>query len=392
MGGTPVVARAARELGTESAFAVLARATQLERQGREIIHLEIGEPDFPTPPHVCEAAFEAVRAGQTHYCPSAGLAEFRAAIATEMSSTRGVSIPPERVIVGNGAKPFLFFTILAACEPGDEVIYPDPGFPIYESVIRWAGAVPVPLPLHESHDFGVDLDALAARLSSRTKLVIVNWPNNPTGGIVSAEDLAGAAELIAQTPGWVLSDEVYSRLLYADRFCSIASVPGMLERTIVLDGLSKTHAMTGWRCGYACVPEPLVQPLTRFFVNSTSCVPPFIQHAGISALEGPQDHVTAMVDEFRSRRDLVVRALNDLPGVSCRTPRGAFYAFPNVSQLPIAADTLAEQLLDRAGVAVLSGSGFGSQGAGHLRVSYANSRENLTAAVARMEHLLAELS
>jgi aspartate aminotransferase len=392
VGGSPAVARAARELGTESAFAVLARATELERQGREIIHLEIGEPDFPTPPHVCEAAFAAVRAGQTHYCPSAGLSDFRGAIATEMSRTRGVSVPAERVIVGNGAKPFLFFTILAVCEPGDEVIYPDPGFPIYESVIRWAGGVPVPLPLHESHEFGVDLDALAARLSPRTRLVIVNWPNNPTGGIVGAEDLAGAAELIAQTPAWILSDEVYSRLLYADRFCSIASVPGMLERTIVLDGLSKTHAMTGWRCGYACVPKALVEPLTRFFVNSTSCVPPFIQLAGIAALEGPQDHVTAMVDEFRARRDLLVGALNDLPGVSCRVPRGAFYAFPNVAQLPLGADTFAEQLLDRAGVAVLSGSGFGSQGAGHLRVSYANSRANLSAAVSRMEQLLAELS
>ena len=386
-----MVARAARELGTESAFAVLARATELEAQGREIIHLEIGEPDFPTPPHICEAAFAAVRAGHTHYCPSAGVSEFRAAIAAELSRTRGVSVPVERVIVGNGAKPFLFFTILAVCEPGDEVIYPDPGFPIYESAIRWAGGVPVPLPLHEAQDFGVDLDALAARLSSRTKLIILNWPNNPTGGIVSADDLAAAAELIARTRAWVLSDEVYSRLLYADRFCSIASVPGMLERTVVLDGLSKTHAMTGWRCGYACVPEPLVEPLTRFFVNSTSCVPPFIQYAGVAALEGPQDHVTAMVDEFRARRDLVVAALNELPGVSCRLPRGAFYAFPNVSGLPIASETFAERLLDRAGVAVLAGSAFGSQGADHLRLSYANSRANLTAAVSRMEQLVAEL-
>jgi aspartate/methionine/tyrosine aminotransferase len=385
------VARAARDLGTESAFAVLARATELERQGRDIIHLEIGEPDFPTPPHVCEAAFAAVRAGQTHYCPSAGVSEFRAAIATELSRTRGVSIPAERVIVGNGAKPFLFFTILAVCEPGDEVVYPDPGFPIYESAIRWAGGVPVPLPLPEERDFGVDLEGLAARLSGATKLVILNWPNNPTGGIAGAEDLATAAELIAQTPAWVLSDEVYSRLLYADRFWSIASLPGMLERTVVLDGLSKTHAMTGWRCGYACVPEPLVEPLTRFVVNSTSCVPPFIQYAGIAALEGPQDHVTAMMDEFRARRELVVAALNDLPGVSCRAPRGAFYAFPNVSGLPIAADALAERLLEQAGVAVLAGSAFGSQGADHLRISYANSRANLAEAVSRMAHLLAEL-
>jgi aspartate aminotransferase len=391
VGGPPVVAHAARELGTESAFAVLARATELERQGREIIHLEIGEPDFPTPPHVCEAAFAAVRAGHTHYCPSAGLPEFRAVIAAELSRTRAVSVPAERVIVGNGAKPFLLFTVLAVCEPGDEVIYPDPGFPIYESAIRWAGGVPVPLPLPEAADFGVDLDELAARLSSRTKLVILNWPNNPTGGIVNAEGLATAAELIAGTPAWVLSDEVYSRLLYADRFCSIASVPGMLDRTVVVDGLSKAHAMTGWRCGYACLPAPLLEPLTRFFVNSTSCVPPFIQHAGIAALEGPQDHVTAMIDEFRARRDQLVAALNELPGVSCRVPRGAFYAFPNVSALPIPSDTLAERLLDQAGVAVLAGSGFGSQGADHLRISYANSRANLSAAVTRMKQLLAEL-
>jgi aspartate aminotransferase len=389
---SPAVAQAARRLGTESAFAVLARAGELERRGRTIIHLEIGEPDFPTPPHACEAAFAAVCAGQTHYCPTAGLPEFRAAIANEISRTRGISVPAERVLVGTGAKPFLFFTILAVCDPGDEVIYPDPGFPVYESAIGFAGGVPVALPLREERDFAFDLDELAARLSTRTRLVILNSPNNPTGGIVSAADLSAAADMIAHTPAWVLSDEVYSRLLYADTFCSIASVPGMLERTVVLDGLSKTHAMTGWRCGYACVPEPLVELMTRFFVNSTSCVPPFIQHAGIAALEGPQDHVTAMIDEFRTRRDLVVGALNDMPGVSCRTPGGAFYAFPNVSRLPITADALAERLLEEASVAVLAGSSFGAHGADHLRISYANSRQNLTAALTRIRQLLSELS
>ena len=390
VGGEPIVAHAVGDLGTESAFAVLARARELERQGRDIIHLEIGEPDFATPAHVCEAAFAAIRAGHTHYCPSAGLPEFRSVIAAEMSRTRGISIPAERVLVGNGAKPFLFFTILAVCEPGDEVIYPDPGFPIYASAIRWAGGVPIPMPLREERDFGFDTEELDARLGPRTKLVILNSPNNPTGGVVSAEDLQSAAELILRTSAWVLSDEVYARMLYADVFSSIASVPGMLERTVVLDGLSKTYAMTGWRCGYACVPEALVDPITRFFVNSTSCVPPFIQHAGITALQGPQDDVIAMVDEFRLRRDMVVAGLNELPGVSCRTPRGAFYAFPNVGDLPIPAEALAERLLGEAGVAVLAGSGFGAQGADHLRISYANSRSNLSAALERMKKLLSE--
>ena len=264
---TPELARGVGELGTESAFSVLARARELERRGRDVIHLEIGEPDFATADHISEAAFAAVRAGHTHYCPTAGLPEFRSAIACEMSEARGVPIPTERVLVGNGAKPFLFFTILSVCGSGDEVVYPDPSFPIYESAIRWAGATPVPLPLSEHNDFGLDLDALAARLSERTKLVIFNSPHNPTGGIAAAPDLQAAADMITATSAWVLADEVYSRLVYDDSFASIASASGMLDRTVVLDGLSKTYAMTGWRCGYACVPEPLVEPLTRFFVN-----------------------------------------------------------------------------------------------------------------------------
>ncbi len=271
------------------------------------------------------------------------------------------------------------------------MIYPDPGFPIYESAIRWIGATPVPLPLLEERDFTFDPADLAARLGPRTKLVILNSPQNPTGGVVSAEDLAEAAALIADTRAWVLSDEVYSRMLYEGDFASIASIPGMLERTILLDGLSKTYAMTGWRCGFAAVPEPLVEPLVRFFVNSTSCVPPFVQHAGIAALQGPQDGPEAMVEEFRRRRDVIVAGLNSLPGVACRVPRGAFYAFPNVSGVPSSADELASRLLDEAGVAVLAGSAFGQVGTGNLRFSYANSDENLERALARIRGFLEAL-
>ncbi len=371
-------------LGTETAFSVLARAREMERAGRDVIHLEIGEPDFDTPANITDAAVAALRAGETHYCPAAGIGEFRDAIAAELSRTRGVTIAPERVLVANGAKPFLFFTILATCEPGDEVVYPDPGFPIYESAIRWAGATPVALPLREELGFSFAVDDLAARLSDRTRLVILNSPHNPTGGLSPAADLAAAAALIGETPAWVLSDEVYARIVYGDAFASIASVPGMLERTILLDGLSKTYAMTGWRCGYAAVPEELVEPLTRFFINSTSCVPPFIQLAGVEALTGPQDAVAAMVAEFAARRELVVAGLNALPGVSCLSPRGAFYVFPNVAGVPIGAEELADRLLEEAGVAVLAGTAFGAEGADHLRLSYANSQPNLGRALERM--------
>ena len=385
------LASAVPRLGTETAFSVLARAKALERAGRDIIHLEIGEPDFETAPHIIDAAIASMRAGETHYRPSAGIPEFRAVIAEELSRTRGVAVESERVLVGNGAKPFLFFTVLAVCDPGDEVIYPDPGFPIYESAIRWAGGTPVPLPIHEESDFSYAVQDLAERLSERTKLVILNSPNNPTGGVSPASDLAAAAQLILDTRAWVLSDEVYSRILYGEQFASIATEPGMLERTLVLDGLSKTHAMTGWRCGYAAVPEPLVEPITRFFVNSTSCVPPFIQHAGVAALTGPQDHVNEMVQEFRARRDLVVEGLEALPGISCRIPRGAFYAFPNVSDLPLTPQAVADRLLDEAGVALLTGAAFGAAGDGHLRLSYANSRQNLAAALERIERFLGGL-
>jgi aspartate/methionine/tyrosine aminotransferase len=378
-------------IGTETAFEAAARARALEATGRSVIHLEIGEPDFATPSHVAEAGIASIRAGETHYCPTAGLPELREAAADDLSRRRGLVLPPERVLVANGAKPFLFYTVLALCEPGDEVIYPDPGFPIYESAIRWAGATPVALPLHEENDFSFDPAELEAKLSGQTKLVILNSPQNPTGGAVPAADLAAAAELIATSGAWVLSDEVYGRILYDDAFATIATAPGMLERTLVLDSFSKTYAMTGWRCGYAAVPEPLLEPLTRFFVNSTSCVPPFVQRAGVAALTGPQDQVTAMVAEFRARRDLLVDGLEALPGVSCKVPRGAFYVFPDVSGVPLPADELAHRLLEEAGVALLAGSAFGSVGTANLRLSYANSRQNLELALERIGAFLAGL-
>ena len=388
---SPGLADNLERLGTETAFSVLAHARELEREGREVIHLEIGEPDFDTPLHIREAAAAALRAGETHYCPSAGIPELREEAARYLSTSRSVSVDPANVLVGTGAKPFLFFTILATCNPGDEVVYPDPGFPIYESAIRWAGATPVTLPLLEERDFAFDIADLESRLSPRTKLVILNSPQNPTGGALSPEETETAAALLADSGAWVLSDEVYSQMVYDGEFASVASHPGLLERTILLDGLSKTYAMTGWRCGFAAVPEPLVDPLVRFFVNSTSCVPPFVQLAGVAALSGPQDEPRAMVEEFRARREVVVAGLNELPGVSCRVPRGAFYAFPNVAEVPLDADVLTDRLLQEAGVAVLAGSAFGRVGADNLRISYANSRENLARALERMGDFLEAL-
>jgi aspartate aminotransferase len=382
------LARSVEQLGTESAFAVLARARALERQGRSVVHLEIGQPDFPTPGHVIHAATAAMERGETGYTPSAGVAEFREVVADELARTRGIEVVPDRVLIANGAKLLLFLTILAICDPGDEVVYPDPGFPIYESAIRWAGAVPVPLTLRDELDFSFSIDELSDRLGERTKLVIVNSPNNPTGGVTPADDLRAAAELILETSAWVLSDEVYRRIVYGLEPASIASVPGMLERCVLLDGLSKTYAMTGWRCGYAAVPAPLVDPLTRLITNSVSCVPGFVQAAGSAALTGPQDSVGAMVAEFHQRRDLVVARLNAVPGVSCRTPQGAFYAFPNVSGTTIPSEELADRLLEEAGVALLAGEGFGAQGRRHLRISYANSRDQLELALDRIRAFL----
>ena len=380
----PGLAAAVNRLGTESAFAVLARAKELERAGRDVIHLEIGAPDFATPAHVSEAAFAAIRAGHTRYCETAGLPELREAAAAYLSRTRGIPVAAGRVLVATGAKPFLFFTVLATCEPGDEVIYPDPGFPIYESAISWSGATPVPLPLREERGFAFDPEELARLVTPRTKLVFLNSPQNPTGGVLPDDVLGAAAETLAASRAWVLSDEVYSRITFDRPARSIATFPGMAERTVLLDGFSKTYSMTGWRVGYAAVPEPLVDPLVRFVVNSTSCVPPFAQLAGVAALEGPQDEAEAMVAEFRRRRDALVPALNALPGVRCVLPEGAFYAFPNVSALPLPAAELADRLLEEAGVAVLAGTAFGSHATGNIRISYASSLESLERAVERI--------
>jgi aspartate/methionine/tyrosine aminotransferase len=380
----PDLAASVSRLGTESAFAVLARARELERQGRDVIHLEIGEPDFETPSHVAEAGIAAIRAGQTHYCPTAGLPELREAAAAHLSGTRSIPVDPAHVVVATGAKPFLFFTVLATCDPGDEVIYPDPGFPIYESAIRWVGATPVSLPLREERGFAFDPDELRAVLSERTKLVILNSPQNPTGGVLHEDELRAGAESILNTGAWVLTDEVYSRITYGRPAPSIASLPGMLERTVLLDGFSKIYSMTGWRLGYAALPERLVDPIVRFIVNSTSCVPPFAQLAGVAALTGPQDEPLRMVEELRRRRDALVPWLNELPGVSCVTPEGAFYAFPNVGALPLPAAELADRLLEEAGVAVLAGTAFGSVARDNIRISYASSLENLERAVGRM--------
>ncbi len=382
------LARSMSRLGTETAFEVLARAKALEAQGREIIHLQIGEPDFDTPPHVVEAAARALRDGMTHYCPAPGLPVLREACADYLSRTRQLAIDPARVLVAPGAKPFLFFGVLATCDPGDEVIYPNPGFPIYESVIRWAGATPVPLPLTEANGFAFSADDLAERLTPRTKLVILNSPANPTGGVVPREVNVAVARLLADHDCYILSDEVYSEMAYDDEHDSIASHQGLLDRTILLDGFSKTFAMTGWRLGYAAMPAELVEPLARLFINCHSCTAPATQMAGVAALTGPRDEVDTMLAEFRVRRELVVDGLNALPGVSCVRPAGAFYAFPNITATGKGSRELQDELLEQAGVAMLAGSAFGEYGEGYMRVSYANSRDNIAAALAKMGELL----
>jgi aspartate/methionine/tyrosine aminotransferase len=338
---------------------------------------------------VVEAAARALRDGHTHYCPAPGLPELREAAAAYLSRTRGVAVEPGRVLVTPGAKPFLFFGVLATCNPGDEVIYPNPGFPIYESVIRWAGATPVPLPLLEEDGFAFDAEDVAARLSPRTRLLILNSPANPTGGVVPGGVVDELAEVLAGHDCWVLSDEVYSEMVYDGEHHSVASRPGMLERTILLDGFSKTFAMTGWRLGYAAVPEQLVEPLTRLFINCHSCTAPASQLAGVAALTGPWDEVEAMLTEFRARRGLVVDLLNRIPGVSCVEPAGAFYAFPNITGTGLDARELQDRLLDEAGVAMLAGTAFGEHGEGYMRVSYANSQANLREALELTADLLA---
>lgn len=379
----PVAERMSR-LGTETAFEVLARARALEARGRNVVHLEIGEPDFETPEHIRLAAKQALDEGYTHYGPAPGLPELREAIARVAGEQRGLTFAPEQVVVTPGAKPILFYVMLATLNEGDEAIYPDPGFPIYESVIRFLGATPVPVPLPEERDFRLDLDALAERLSPRTRLLILNSPHNPTGSVLTREDVGHIADLVRGRDLLVLSDEIYGRLLYEGEHVSIATMPGMLDQTCILDGFSKTYAMTGWRLGYGIMPPDLAERVTRIVVNSNSCTASFVQRAGVAALEGPQECVTAMLAEFRRRRDAIVDGLNALPGISCRVPHGAFYAFPNISGTGYSSERFADLLLERHGVAVLAGTSFGPGGEGYLRLSYANSLANIRLALDRI--------
>jgi aspartate aminotransferase len=371
-------------IGIESAFEVLVRARALEKQGKSVIHLEIGEPDFPTPKHVVEAGQRALGEGWTKYGGTQGDPELREAIAQYISRTRDIKVGPERVCVVPGGKPIMFFTMIALLEPGDEVIYPDPGFPIYESMIKFLGATPVPIPLIEDRGFSFDLDTFEARLSNRTKMVILVSPANPTGGLVPPEDIRRMADLLRDRDVMVLSDEIYSRIIYDGEPSSIASHEGMLEKTIILDGFSKTYSMTGWRLGYGVMPTFLAEAVVKLMVNSNSCTASFTQRAGIAALTGPQDAVTAMVAEFRRRRDAIVRGLNQIPGFRCVLPAGAFYAFPNVSGTGMPSKELADLLLNEAGVACLNGGAFGAHGEGYLRFSYANSLANIEEALSRI--------
>ncbi|HZT40000.1 MAG TPA: pyridoxal phosphate-dependent aminotransferase [Bryobacteraceae bacterium] len=375
-------------LGVESAFDVLVRAKTLEAQGRNIIHLEIGEPDFATPEHIVEAGKRALDEGWTHYGPTQGDPELRAAIAAHVAATRGVEVGPDRVCVTPGAKPILFFCMLALLEEGDEVICPNPSFPIYESMIRFCRATPVSVPLVEQRGFSFDLNIFRGALNDRTRMVILNSPHNPTGGVIPPDDVRAIAEMIADRDIVVLSDEIYSRICFDGRPLSIATLPGMLEKTIILDGFSKIYAMTGWRLGYGVLPPLLVDAVNKLMVNSNSCTASFTQRAGIAALRGPQDAPQRMVEEFRRRRDAFVAGLNTIPGFCCALPPGAFYAFPNITATGRTSRDLADALLNEAGVACLSGTAFGEYGEGYLRFSIANSMENLLEAVERIRRFV----
>jgi aspartate/methionine/tyrosine aminotransferase len=372
-------------IAVEGAFDVLVRARALEAKGRSIVHLEIGEPDFPTPAHIVEAAKRALDEGWTHYGPTQGFPELREAVAEDVSRRRGIRVGAEHVCIVPGGKPMIFFPMLALLEPGDEAIYPNPGFPIYESMIRTVGATPVPIPLVESRGFSFDLDLLRDKLSSRTKMLVLNSPQNPTGGVIPEEDMRAIADMVRERDLIVLSDEIYSRIYYEDAPVSIACYPGMLEKTIILDGFSKTYAMTGWRMGYGVMPTWLVDAVNKLMVNSCSCVASFTQRAGIAALRGPQEPVDAMIAEFRRRRDAFCQGLNRIPGFRCTVPGGAFYAYANVQETGMPSKEMADFLLEEAGVACLNGGSFGESGAGYIRFSYANSLANLMEAVARIE-------
>jgi aspartate/methionine/tyrosine aminotransferase len=376
-------------IGTETAFEALARAKALEAQGRSIVFLGIGEPDFDTPEHIIDAARDALESGFTHYTPSPGIPEVREVIAADMSARLGYEVPASRVIVTPGGKPIMFFTILALAEAGDEVVYPNPGFPIYESMIRFAGATPVPMQLREDLDYNPDIDDLRSKVNERTKLIIVNSPNNPCGSVIPEADLAAIAEIANECDAVVLSDEIYKDFYYEGDHVSITRFPGMPERTVVLDGLSKSYAMTGWRVGYGLFPEELVEPITRLVTNSVSCTAAFSQMAAVAAIEAPQESVTTMVAEFKRRRDVLVDGLNAIPGITCPLPKGAFYAFPNISGTGLTSQEFEAGLLQEAGVSVLAGTSFGEFGEGYARFSFANSQDNIREALRRIEGWLA---
>jgi aspartate/methionine/tyrosine aminotransferase len=378
-------------IGVETAFDVLLQARELEARGRDIVHLEIGEPDFPTPRHIVEAAERALEEGWTHYGPTQGYPDLREAIAAQVARTRGIAVGPQNVCVVPGGKPIIFFSILVLVDHGDEVVYPNPGFPIYESMIRFAGGVPVPIPLVESHGFSFDLELLRSKINERTRLLILNSPENPTGGVIPAEDVRAIADLVRGRDLMVLSDEIYGRIWYDQAPVSIASFPGMTEQTVILDGFSKIYAMTGWRMGYGVMPEWLAESVNKLMVNSNSCTVSFSQRAGIAALEGPQEEAERMVAEFRRRRDAFCAGLNAIPGFRCALPGGAFYAFPNVTGTGLGSRELAHRLLEEAGVACLSGTAFGDRGDGYVRFSYAASLESLMEAVRRIGEFVRRL-
>ncbi len=380
------VSRKMNSLGTEAAFEVLAKARALEAQGKSVVHLEIGEPDFETPANIVEAGIEAMRQGFTHYGPTAGLPELREAISRNVEQTRGIKIDRDQVIVTPGGKPIMFFTILALAERGAEVIYPNPGFPVYESMIRFCGARPVPMRFLEEKGYHPDFEDLAGKINSKTRLIILNSPQNPAGSAFTAEEMETLAGLLKDNPQtYVLSDEIYKDILYEGVHQSIATLPEVQDRTIILDGFSKSYAMTGWRLGYGVFPEELVPHITRLAANSVSCAATFIQKAAIEALEGDQEPVVKMVEEFRRRRDAVVEGLRKIPGVSCPMPEGAFYVFPSIRNTGITSQEFQERALPEAGLALLGGHSFGKYGEGYLRLSYANSLENLQEALRRLE-------
>ncbi len=385
------VAQRMGRLGTETAFEVLVKARALEAQGRSVVHLEVGEPDFPTPENIVEAGIRALRDGKTKYTPSAGIPELREAIAVEVSRTRGVQVSPDQVVVTPGAKPIMFFTIMALIEPGDEALFPSPGFPIYESMIDYCGGMAVPYGLREQNNFRFDPDEFRSLVGPQTKLIILNSPQNPTGGVLEASDLQVVADVASKYDVTILTDEIYRRVLYDGTFSSLLSIPGMMERTVLLDGFSKTYSMTGWRLGYGVMPMELVPHITRLQTNSNSCVAGFTQYAGVEALTGPQDSVGKMVSAFKQRRDVIVEGLNAIPGFKCLKPRGAFYAFPNTTRTGWDSRKLADYLLNEAGVACLSGTAFGQAGEGYIRFSYANSLENIKLALTRVREAVEKI-